>query len=377
MRWRLIVLALALMPAAAGAVTNADRLREVEAARALAEKQAARYSDQARLIEDRAQKAEARANRLAAQVTEAEARFEAAQIRASIADNRLAVLRDDLARSRAPLSRMMAALQRLARRPTLLLVMRPSSIRDFVRMRSMVAGLQPQIASRTEDLRKNLATARNLAVEADRARAEGQKARTDLAQRRKALEELGARHHVTAQELVNAAGKAQREATLRGAQAASIGELVAEERAGAQTLAALTALPVPNLLGQGSAESRTDAANVPRVPVAGRMLAGYGERDAAGGRSKGITIAPEPGAVVVAPLAGEVAFAGPFRGYGTVVILRHAGGRTSLIAGLGAANVVTGRKVRRGETIGSAARSDPAILYELRRGRRTIHPLMP
>lgn len=339
-----------------------------------AEKQAAQFADQARLIQDSALRAEARANRLTAEITEAESRYEAAQIRAESAGTQLALLRDDLAIGRRPLSRLMAALQRLARRPTLLMIMRPSSIRDFVRMRAMVGGLQPQIAARTEQLRADLAEARNLAKAAEQARAEGEKARADLADRRAALRALGARNRVTAQELAEAAGNARREAAIKGAQAASIGDLVAQEEEGARTLAALGALPAPNLLAGKSAVPVTKAER-PRVPVAGRILAGFGERDAAGGRSKGITIAPGPGATVAAPLAGEVAFAGPFRGYGHVVILRHAGGRTSLIAGMDRTSAEVGRKVRRGENIGTVPGREPAILYELRQGRRAIHPL--
>ncbi|WP_066559349.1 murein hydrolase activator EnvC family protein [Croceicoccus bisphenolivorans] len=376
MRWQPLVLLIALLPAAAGAATNADRLREVEAARALAEKQAAQFADQARLIQDSALKAEARANRLTAEIAEAESRLEAAQIRAETAGTRLALLRDDLAISRKPLSRMMAALQRLARRPTLLLVMRPSSIRDFVRMRAMVAGLQPQIATRTADLRKDLSEARTLADETETARADGERARSDLAERRERLAELGAKNRLTASDLVQQASAARREATLRGAQAASIGKLVADERAGERTLAALAALPAPSLLA-GTGKAQTVSGDTPKVPVRGRLLAGFGERDAAGGRSKGMTIVPAPGAAITAPLAGEVAFAGPFRGYGTLVILRHAGDRTSLLAGLAAATVKVGSKVRRGETVGTAPDANPAILYELRQGQRAVHPLKP
>ncbi|WP_144097090.1 murein hydrolase activator EnvC family protein [Croceicoccus sediminis] len=376
MRLRLAVLTLALLPAAAGAVTSTqDRLREVEAAREEAQRKAAEFADQARLIEDRGLKAEARARALAAEVAEAENRLEAAQLRAEASANRLAVLRDELAVKRAPLSRMMAGLQRLAQRPTLLLVMRPSSTRDFVRMRSMVAGMQPQIAAHTKELRGDLAEARDLAATARRAREEGERARADLAESRAELQAMGTRDRMTAEKLADAANEARREATLRGAQVRSIGALVAREERGERTLAALSALPVPTLLASSSAEVKTDP-GAPRLPVRGEILAGFGERDAAGGRSNGLTIAPNGGAPVVAPLAGEVAFAGPFRGYGNVVILRNADGKLSLLAGLDRTVVKTGGKVRRGETVGSAPAQDPRILYELRQGRRAIHPLL-
>lgn len=377
MHWRSLILLLALMPAAAGAVTaNEDRLREVEVARAKAERQAAQFAQRARLVEDDALKAEAMARSLAAEIAEAEARVEAAALRAESASTRLAVLRDDLAISRAPLTRMMAALQRLARRPTLLLILRPASIRDFVRMRAMVSGLQPQIAARTAGLRKDLAEVGALDRAARTARADGEKARTDLAERRQELAASGAKGRVTAARLVERSARAMREATLRGAQAASIGRLVAEEQAGARTLAALSALPAPSLLAGRPAPASPNG-RVPHVPVAGRLLAGFGERDAAGGRSLGLTIAPAAGAPVVAPQAGKVAFAGPFRGYGTVVILRHAGGRTTLLAGLAAATVEPGDDVRAGQVLGRATARDPKVLYELRQAGRAIHPLSP
>ncbi|MBB3989937.1 murein hydrolase activator EnvC family protein [Croceicoccus naphthovorans] len=377
MRKRAFVLLLATLPAAAGAATTTEeRLREVEAARAEAERQAAQFADQSRYIQDRALKAEARANALTAEIAEAESRLEAAQIRAATANNRLTVLRDDLAIKRAPLTRMLAALQRLARRPMLLLVMRPSSIRDFVRMRTMVAGLQPQIARATEDLRGDLNRSRRLAAAADKARADGERASRDLAERREELLAMGEEGMREAQSLADAANRAQREATLARGEARMIGDLVVSEREGRRTLAALAELPSPTLL-TASTPQKTSAQSLPRLPVPGTVLAGFGERDAAGGRQKGITLAPAPGAPVVAPLAGKVAFAGPFRGYGTIVILRHAGGRTSLIAGLDRASVEIGREVRRGETLGNAPTADPRILYELRQGRRAIHPLRP
>jgi len=374
MRWSLaLVLALAPMPLLAQ--PGADRLREIEAERAAAEKQARQFADQARLIEDRALQREAQAKALGAQMAEAEARLEAAQTRAEESGHRLAVLRDDLARKRAPLARMMAALQRLARRPTLLLVLRPSSIRDFVRLRAMVAGLQPQIDARTGELRADLSEARELAKASEQARADESQARADLADRRTRYMALGMQDRERAQSLVEAAGKAEREATLKGVQASAIGALVLRQDQDRRTLAALGKLQGPALVP--GLQPGTAPRNGPRIPVPGRIVAGFGERDAAGGRSRGLTIAPAPGARVVAPLAGKVAFAGPFRTYGSLVILRAASGRTVMVAGMDEAVVEIGQDVARGETIGVAPKRDPRILFEQRRNGRVIHPLSP
>src|SRR5581483_3519037 len=65
-------------------------------------------------------------------------------------------------------------------------------------------------------------------------------------------------------------------------------------------------------------------------PVAGAVTGKYGEggtnADDASVRAKGITITARPGAAVVAPYDGIVAFAGPFRGYGQLLIIEHSEG---------------------------------------------------
>ena len=80
---------------------------------------------------------------------------------------------------------------------------------------------------------------------------------------------------------------------------------------------------------------------------------------------------------MVAPAAGRIAYAGPFRGYGTIVIIDHGGGWTSLISGLApgrrrgsATRVAQGAADRRAPGSGD----DPRITHRAppaRRGRST------
>jgi len=86
-----------------------------------------------------------------------------------------------------------------------------------------------------------------------------------------------------------------------------------------------------------------------------------------------LTFAPATDAAVIAPAAGRVAFAGPFRGYGTIVILDHGGGWTSLIFGLGATPVSVGQRVAQGSPIGTTSQAgSPRVTVELRRRDRAI-----
>ena len=115
-------------------------------------------------------------------------------------------------------------------------------------------------------------------------------------------------------------------------------------------------------------------------PVAGSLTSKYGEAagtaEDAGLRAKGITINARAGAQVVAPYDGIVAFAGPFRGYGQLLIIEHSEGYHSLLAGMGRIDIAVGQRVLAGEPIGLMNESASSSLYvELRRDGQPINPL--
>ena len=70
------------------------------------------------------------------------------------------------------------------------------------------------------------------------------------------------------------------------------------------------------------------------------------------GRTKGITIATRPGAQVVAPFDGEVAFAGPYMGYGQLMIIAAGEGYHLILSGLDRIDGVVGQRLLAGEPIG-------------------------
>src|SRR6185437_2507444 len=106
------------------------------------------------------------------------------------------------------------------------------------------------------------------------------------------------------------------------------------------------------------------------MPAAGTMTLRFGEDDKYGLPSKGISLATRPGAQVVAPFDGRVEFAGPFRGYGQILIMEHGDGYHSLLAGLERVECVVGQWLVAGEPVGvmpSGDRDDPVLYLELRR----------
>jgi septal ring factor EnvC (AmiA/AmiB activator) len=113
------------------------------------------------------------------------------------------------------------------------------------------------------------------------------------------------------------------------------------------------------------------------TPVAGRLTRRYGENDEFGGASKGIVLLARPSGQVVAPFDGRIEFAGPFRGYGQILIIEHGDGYHSLLAGLEQIDGVVGQWVVAGEPVGHmpGGDHDVALYFELRRHGQPINPL--
>ena len=92
-----------------------------------------------------------------------------------------------------------------------------------------------------------------------------------------------------------------------------------------------------------------------RLPARGVIVKSYGQSSGRGNTAKGLTIAARAGAQVIAPFDGRVAFSGPFRGYGKIIIIEHRGGYHTLLAGLGRLDSSLGQWLLAGEPIGAMA----------------------
>jgi murein DD-endopeptidase MepM/ murein hydrolase activator NlpD len=113
-------------------------------------------------------------------------------------------------------------------------------------------------------------------------------------------------------------------------------------------------------------------------PVRGHILAAYGTKSD-GTHNDGINIAASRGTAVQAVDAGVVAYTGnELRGYGNLVLVKHANGWISAYAHCDAILVKRGEKVGRGQVIarvGSTGNvSEPQLHFELRRGQHAVDP---
>lgn len=91
------------------------------------------------------------------------------------------------------------------------------------------------------------------------------------------------------------------------------------------------------------------------LPASGTILRQFGQPDGLGGTERGITIASNPGAVVTAPGDGWVHFAGPYRGYGQLLIINAGNGYHVVLAGMDRLSIEIGQFVLAGEPVGFLA----------------------
>ena len=319
-----------------------------------ARERVAEFDRQAREATVASRRAELAAVRLAAQVQQAEASLAETQAELALATQRRQDLDSHLAREREPLSRLVAGLEALVRRPPVLALAQPGSIEDAVHLRAVVAAVAPQIRSKTAALRDDIETARRLEAATVRAANARRASRARLEERRAELASLSAKRLLEAKRATGAADREAERAYLAGQQARNVETLMRR----LQSAPSSTATVGP--ITQGPEDYR--------LPVAGAIAKGPGS-------AATVSLIPQPGAQVVAPAAGRVVFAGPYRGYGSIVIVQHPEAWVSLITGLETLQTRVGQNVLAGSPIGLAPRADPAIGIELRRNGKPVDPL--
>jgi septal ring factor EnvC (AmiA/AmiB activator) len=122
------------------------------------------------------------------------------------------------------------------------------------------------------------------------------------------------------------------------------------------------------------------------APARGRIVTHFGDATETGGASKGLVLETRAGAQVVAPFDGRIAFEGPFRSYGQILIIEHGGGYHTVLAGLDRVDAVVGQWLLAGEPVGvmgavgmnASAAADtgrPRLYLELRRDGQPIDPV--
>ncbi|MBX7482291.1 murein hydrolase activator EnvC family protein [Qipengyuania qiaonensis] len=381
------------LPAIAQAPSQFDTVDDARAALDAARQQQRNARARAEQLERQAANSREASDRaitdaaaLAARVQQAEAAIAASEARLALANRARRSLDRKLSARRAPLVRLTGALQSMSRRPLALSALQPGSLRDLVYTRAVLDSTIPVIRTRTAALRGDLDQAKSLEAEARQAVADRRDSETALRQRRTQLVALAEQERMKARQATGGADREAQRALVLAEQAIDLDQLVGRLEAAGSLRQQLAALPGPlprpadpaRAMASADAPPRASATNPPaqyQLPVAGEIVAGFGEAGTSGQRQAGIALAARPRALVVAPGPGRVAFAGSYRGFGRIVILEHANGWTSLVTGLGTLDVAVGQDIAAGSPLGLAPAQRGEVTLELRKGGEPVNPL--
>ena len=144
----------------------------------------------------------------------------------------------------------------------------------------------------------------------------------------------------------------------------------------------------PELASVATTQSEPPTTNVVRAshgglsfrwPAKGRIITGFGPRTN-GQTNDGITIALPEGTPVKAAEDGVVAYAGnELKGYGNLVLVRHADGYVTAYAHAKELLVKRGDPIKRGQTIARSGQTGnvdaPQLHFEIRKGPSPIDPM--
>ena len=310
-----------------------------------------------------------------------------------------------LARSREQFSHVLMALQRIARNPPEALIVQPLTPAQMVRSAILLRSAVPEIEQRAGRLRRGLLLLAQTRREmAERRHQVGAAAATLDEQRERLAALMKSKESLYRQAVVRSA-KAEDRIKALARKAGDLRELLrrlerdrlarekvarekaerekaekekAERKKAVRPKASAPEPPAPQPSPRQRAPSISRARGTMPFPVAGRVVGLYGQAMDTGMTRKGILIRTRLVAQVVAPHDGRVMFAGPFRGYGRLLIIEHGEGYHSLLAGLGRIDATLGQSVLAGEPVGlmgSANGNKPELYVEFRRNGQPINPL--
>jgi septal ring factor EnvC (AmiA/AmiB activator) len=284
--------------------------------------------------------------------------------------NQIDALEAQTAAARPLLEARMVELYKLGSAGYLRLLLNVSDLKEFGRAYRMVSALAAIDRRRVLEHQQNLRQLHAAHAALQQRQAEMNKLRREAQAARAAIDRAAeARTQLVAQI------DARRDLTSELAS-----ELQIAQQRLQQTLAAINA-GTPHAASEGSALPIRPFRGDLDWPVAGRLLTQFrrqSPRIAAVAGQNGVQIAAQEGTPVRAIHDGTVAFAGPFTGYGNLVIVDHGAQTYSLYGQLQALQVSTGAKVERGLVVGTAGRvlvGIPGVYFEMRVDGKPVDPL--
>ena len=285
-------------------------------------------------------------------------------------------IEQNLDKDRESLAELVLAIERIRRMPPEAIFVKPGAPLKTAQTAMLLRDVIPAIHDRADALRDKLEEVREITQELkdkrDKVLSTSQKLETEQKDLSKLVKKRQTLYAATRSHFI----KEQKSVQKISAQAQNLQELVKELEDNKKRLKAVDASR--KAVQQKRREIPLPKAGEPRLPILGSLRVAYNEKDDIGATSKGLHIESTPGALVVAPMAGIVRFAGPFKRYGNLVIIEHEKGYHSLVAGFEKIDTVVGHSLDAGEPVGflpkSKNKARPTLYFEFRRNGNPINP---
>jgi septal ring factor EnvC (AmiA/AmiB activator) len=314
---------------------------------------------------------------------------------------------------RARLTQAVLALQRLSTQPREALLFSSETPIDAARTARLLGIITPELDARARSLQSDLNELHEMREQMAQERDQLAKAVTKLAKENDRLSDLIRKKGQVQKSTLAESASAQNKLEKLAGQAKNLQDLIERlNKAKAETGPVVAAQPPsqqvaslapgntnaapttaqrmqpPANLRNFPEAAKIDAKNPIFAPARGRILTHFGDPTDTGGASKGLVLETRPGAQIVAPFDGRIAFEGPFRSYGQILIIEHGGGYHTVLAGLDRVDAVVGQWLLAGEPVGSMApvgapqgsgdvspAGRPKLYLELRRNGQPVDPV--
>lgn len=282
--------------------------------------------------------------------------------------------REALMADREGLRDLLAALTAASRRQPPALATHPDNATNAIRSAIIMRDIADELETRSEGLAADIRNYANLIDAVSRQQERLTAEEEELAENQQEIEELVAIKRSAFEDLTGEADALRERVSALAARADSIRSFLEDLEANAP----LTPGRKPPEPSDNTSEP--DIEDAPPVSVAvldqlglpanGRLIQAFGDELPTGRRAEGITLRTRASAQVVAPSDAIIEYAGPFRSYGQMLILRTGDGYHIVLYGLSDVYPTLGQAVLAGEPIGrmtNRADVSPDLHMELRR----------
>ncbi len=287
----------------------------------------------------------------------------------------------------AQMVQVVTGLQTLALRPKELFLMTPQKPIDMLRSQSLMYASIPVIGMEAEQLKNDLRTLNQLKSDTIEKTEQIRQTARRLTEQSEQMDRLVKQKSVLQAQYDAQHNQARQKARQLAAKANDLKDLLeklALERQRQQAehlkqayLTSPRARPKsggPTFISSAVSGSFERSHGSLLYPVRGRIVAGFNDTLPNGTPSKGLMIQARERAQVIAPFDGTVLFAGPFKGYGQLLILDHNNGYFSLLAGMQDIHVSIGQELLAGEPVGIMKPTRSNLYIEIRKDGTAIDP---